>query len=93
MNFIRTSTEDLHTGDLIMTSGMLVRLGERHVYRSGGTTGDTVYAFKGTVENMDEVYPDDAETAVWPLSGLLTRLGTWDVQGNRWAFWDRVWKI
>ncbi|MGN9782777.1 hypothetical protein ACTMTF_15195 [Nonomuraea sp. ZG12] len=86
------TTPELRAGDLVITFGMYVRLpDEPRVYQNNGT----VYAWDGTVENLDEVLAngfvprsflseerwDDAKGWVYELTGR------WVIQGNELASW------
>lgn len=86
------STPELRAGDVVLTHGMRVRLpAEPRVYQNKGT----VYAWDGTVENLDEVL----EVGFVPRSFLCEErwvdgigwvcelTGRWVIQGNELATW------
>lgn len=79
----KVTTDQLQPGDLVLSHGMRIRLGERNEY--AGSYGGTAWWFPGTVENMSEVYQPDHVTA-----GLLKADGQWTIQGNELATWWRV---
>lgn len=56
----KVTTDQLQPGDLVLSHGMRIRLGERNEY--AGSCGGTAWWFPGTVENMSEVYQPDHVT-------------------------------
>ncbi len=86
---VRTSA--LRTGDLVLTNGMHVRLGERREYPGTRPEWPTVTAFAGTVENVDEVraagvVPESYLTR-WEGQRIVAR-DSWTVQGNDLRTWS-----
>lgn len=82
------TTSQLAVGDIVLSHGMRVRLDERNVYGEAYGNLEPVYAFVGTVLNMDEVRAD----RLVPLSFLRHsarpgRDDVWIVQGNELAIW------
>ncbi|MGW1275572.1 hypothetical protein ACWD4V_01255 [Streptomyces tsukubensis] len=80
-------SSQLAEGDIVRTHGMRVRL-DRCTTRDD--SGRTVYAWSGTVLNLDEVRADRHV----PMSFLRTYKGNtvvrddeWTVQGNTFANW------
>lgn len=47
------TTDKLQTGDIVINYGMRIRLGDLRTYPADN--GRTVYAFAGTVENIDAI--------------------------------------
>jgi hypothetical protein len=92
----RKKSSELRPGMIVRDHGMRVQLGPVRKYFSAHNLGETVYASRGTVLNMDEVR---AEGFV-PMSYLrdedydmnaermITTDGVWTVQANDLATWQ-----
>jgi hypothetical protein len=70
-------TTQLRTGDIVLTHGMRVLLGEEMVRRQ--VHDRTIVSFDGTVLNLEEVLAEGLVTA-----GLL-RTKRWDDKIHRWV--------
>ncbi|MDP9870386.1 MULTISPECIES: hypothetical protein [Streptosporangium] len=86
------STPELQAGDVVLTYGMRVRLSpEPRIYQNRGT----VYAWNGTVENLDEVKADGFVPMSFLSEGhwvdgkgwVYEVTGRWVIQGNDLATW------
>lgn len=94
MTIGRLSSE-LKTGDVVVTYGMRVRLGERREHTDPNTYGGRYHSFDGTVLNLADV----AEMGIVPLGWLRTqkwvegqgwvidREDQWTIQGNDLVTW------
>lgn len=80
---IKKTTDELVVGDVVVSHGMRLELRSApDVYpASGERDGLDVYAFDGTILNLEET----RERGLVPASWITA--GTWRVQGNRLASW------
>lgn len=89
---LHLDTSELKSGDIVLTYGMRVLLGERRTYEGDR---EPVYQFDGTVTNLEEVLEEGFVPASWLhhwtfVEGhrTLTRKDRWVIQGNRFARWS-----
>ncbi|MEV4454446.1 hypothetical protein [Microbispora sp. NPDC049633] len=82
-------TSQLRPGDIVLEFGMRVRLPEQEPRTWKGFQGRTVYAWKGQVENLDEVLAEGLVPRAflcedrWDGGRWVCELtGAWTVQGN-----------
>lgn len=83
-------TTELHTGDVVLTHGMRVRLGERNERQYSRDDLPVVW-FAGTVENVEDVRAAGIVPVSWLIdwsgAGEIVRRDAWTIQGNALARW------
>ncbi|MEU5430550.1 hypothetical protein AB0H73_33805 [Streptomyces olivoreticuli] len=80
-------SSQLAEGDVVLTHGMRVRL---NALTTPEDSGCTVFAWSGTVLNLDEVREEGHVPMPWLRTwkgGLVDREDAWTIQGNRFANW------
>ncbi|GHG80754.1 hypothetical protein [Streptomyces griseocarneus] len=80
-------SSQLAEGDIVLTYGMRVWLDTRTTRTDSGYT---VYAWSGTVRNLDEVREEGHVPMPWLRTwknGLVDREDAWTIQGNTFANW------
>lgn len=89
---LRVTTDQLREGDIVREYGMRVRLDELTTFTNQGRT---VYSWRGTVLNLDEVLAEGRVSARFlaehdwvPGKGWVkVRNDAWTIQGNAQVSW------
>ena len=87
------NTTELNTGDVLRHAGMIIKLGERKVYKHTHPDQELglveVIAFKGEILNVEEVNVDGVVPFSWRC--IENKLGNeWTIQGNHLANWKVI---
>lgn len=82
---VRVPIEELQTGDLVLTHGMVVEITGPN--RASDRERDLV-SLPGTIRNADALRNEDGAGFRWPYSGLIEDDLAWTIQSIRGLEWS-----